>query len=260
MATPEHDANDREAQDTQQSTPVRSGPHRSAATHANSGLCVQNGENRDDVGAVESQPPPPRPAEAEQQPETSNGTVAVEASAGVPEDETQTQSDETQGDGAPASESSVVAPLSASDHDLQITHPDTQISTTIQDDSDKTPVRSHCHWPISREQDTEKNELSDNAEGTRTEDVAAPSETAISQQTNEGTATGDSTPVQDGASTPSTPRSTPAKPSIFKKTASIQKVTLNKDFLKNILPSSQSPSPGASTTPRPTTTEKRTLR
>jgi hypothetical protein len=220
---------------------------------------VQNGESREDVEVVESQPPPPPPpAEGEQQPETSNGTVAVEASAAVPEDETQTQSEQTQGDGAPPSESSVVAPLSASDHDLQIPQPDTQISTTTaQDDSDRTPVLSHSYWPISRDQDTEKNESSDNAEGTRTEDVAAPSESAISQQ-NEGTATGDSTPVQDGASTPSTPRSTPAKPSVFKKAASIQKVTLNKDFLKSILPGTQSPSPGASTTPRPATTEKRT--
>jgi hypothetical protein len=74
---------------------------------------------------------------------------------------------------------------------------------------------------------------------------------------NDGNNTGDSTPVLDGTSTPSTPRSTPAKPSVFKKAVPIQKISLNKEFLKNHTPpntNQQSPS----TTPRPMANEKRT--
>jgi hypothetical protein len=75
---------------------------------------------------------------------------------------------------------------------------------------------------------------------------------------NDGNNTGDSTPVLDGTSTPPTPRSTPAKPSVFKKAVPIQKISLNKEFLKNHTPpntNQQSPS----TTPRPMANEKRTV-
>jgi hypothetical protein len=68
--------------------------------------------------------------------------------------------------------------------------------------------------------------------------------------------TGENTPL-DGASTPTTPRSTPAKPSVFKK-STIQKVKLNQDFLKNASPSNSGPQP-TSTTPRPMTNDKRTI-
>jgi hypothetical protein len=65
--------------------------------------------------------------------------------------------------------------------------------------------------------------------------------------------TGESTPME-GTSNPPTPRSTPAKPSVFNKKAAIQKVKLNQDFLKNS-PSSSGPQP-TSTTARPMTSEK----
>jgi hypothetical protein len=75
---------------------------------------------------------------------------------------------------------------------------------------------------------------------------------------NEETHTGESTLILDGTSTPS-PRSTPAKASIFKKAASLQKVNLNKDFLKNFTPTNTGPQPGVSTTPRPMASEKRKI-
>ena len=62
--------------------------------------------------------------------------------------------------------------------------------------------------------------------------------------------------MQDGTATPPTPRSTPAKPSVFKKTASIQKVSLNKEFLKNLIPPNGGPQP-ISATPRAIASEKR---
>jgi len=74
---------------------------------------------------------------------------------------------------------------------------------------------------------------------------------------NEENHPGESTPTLDGTSTPSTPRSTPAKASIFKKAASLQKVNLNKDFLKNFTPTNTGPQTGVSTTPRPMASEKR---
>ena len=76
-------------------------------------------------------------------------------------------------------------------------------------------------------------------------------------QTEEG-AGGQGTPISDGTATPPTPRSTPAKPSVFKKTASLQKISLNKDFLKNVTPSSSGSQP-MSTTPRPLATDKGVL-
>jgi hypothetical protein len=81
------------------------------------------------------------------------------------------------------------------------------------------------------------------------------SETTLEVATqNDGNNTGDSVSTVDGNSTPSTPRSTPAKPSVFKKT--IQKVNLNKDFLKNLIPANNGSQP-ASTTPRALASEKR---
>lgn len=76
-------------------------------------------------------------------------------------------------------------------------------------------------------------------------------------QTEDGNG-GQGTPISDGTSTPPTPRSTPAKPSVFKKTASLQKISLNKDFLKNVTPSGSGSQP-MSTTPRPLATDKGAL-
>jgi hypothetical protein len=83
----------------------------------------------------------------------------------------------------------------------------------------------------------------------------APADPAVDAALHSEANTGENTSL-DGNSTPPTPRSTPAKPSVFKK-ATIQKVKLNQDFLKNVSPSSGGPQP-TSTAPRPMTIDKRT--
>jgi hypothetical protein len=54
----------------------------------------------------------------------------------------------------------------------------------------------------------------------------------------DGDKTGQTTPALDRTATPPTPRSITAKPSVFKKTNTIQKISLNKEFLKNLIPAS----------------------
>jgi len=103
---------------------------------------------------------------------------------------------------------------------------------------------------ISDCQENEENEQSGDKE------QLAVNSTVVPQQIEEGSPD-QGTPISDGTSTPPTPRSTPAKPSVFKKSASLQKSSLNKDFLKNVLPSNSGSQP-LPNTPRPLATDKGT--
>jgi len=85
--------------------------------------------------------------------------------------------------------------------------------------------------------------------------VTSPADISIDPSQTDANTTGQSTPQLDGTATPPTPRSTPAKPSVFKKTSGLQKIKLNETFLKNLSPSAGTPP--MSTTPRPTVNEKR---
>jgi hypothetical protein len=87
------------------------------------------------------------------------------------------------------------------------------------------------------------------------EDVAtSPADSTTDLVQTDPNNTGQSTPQLDGTATPPTPRSTPAKPSIFKKATSLQKIKLNETFLKTASPTSGTPT--ISTTPRQAPTDK----
>jgi len=167
------------------------------------------------------------------------------------EESTETGQQENGGSEDVALEKQVSSAVDSPDQNVESTKSETENTTHSQDHTSNTSVRLITGIELTR-QEPQTTEQPGETEPSTTDNLPdTPAQ-------NDGNNTGDSTPVLDGTSTPPTPRSTPAKPSVFKKAVPIQKISLNKEFLKNHTPpntNQQSPA----TTPRPMANEKRTV-
>ena len=165
------------------------------------------------------------------------------------EESTDTTPQEQAGAEDVAPENQVSSAVDSLDQNVESSKTEQEDTTQSQSPTSNTPVR------LTNEGSLTPQELPASVQSAETETSTAENPPDTAQHPG-GSNTGDSTPVLDGTSTPPTPRSTPAKPSIFKKTAPIQKISVNKEFLKNHSPSNtnqQSPA----TTPRPMANDKR---
>lgn len=182
-----------------------------------------------------------------------DGTTSTEVGQQVAEtvDKMETGNGEQSMSGEVSGGVDVPSASKSPDHNLEPSKSEAGTGTDSQDHILNTEVH-FCSIVKANEQEIEVDEDSEEAE--------TPSADATSDPTlpKDGINTGESTPIHDGSSTPPTPRSTPAKLSVFRKAAPVQKISLNKEFLKNVIPTNNGPQPGASITARPMASEKRT--